>query len=170
MAAKPIDPQKVEDILGEWRLGEKSQRDLADQFDVSTGFIAKITKGIERDCSSIVSAGVEYRQQLLTKDERMVSKITKAVDKKVAKLEYLSDAALRNVRQAMAQRCIDQQDFRHRANTIKHAVEVIDPQTKPGVAVQINNSQTQGEQVDLSQLNDQELQTFIELREKLVST
>lgn len=88
------------------------------------------------------------------------------VDQKVQRLEYLNTAALRNVQQAMAVRCDDQQDFRHRANTIKHAVEVIDPQQRTGVAVQVNNVQ-QPIKIDLAALKGLRQEELVMLEDLL---
>jgi hypothetical protein len=49
MAAKPLDQVLVEDILIDWRLGQLSQRQIAEKRGVSNGVVAKITKGVDRD-------------------------------------------------------------------------------------------------------------------------
>ncbi len=138
MAAKPLDHDIAEQVVADWRTGEYSQQDLADRHHVSKGVVNKLCKGVPQDTAAIVTAGIQYRTGLAAHDDRNVTAVTEVVDRKVARLEYLNDAAILNVRQAMDAVCEDQQDFRHRANTIKHAVEVIDPRN--GVAVQINNS------------------------------
>jgi len=140
MAAKSLDPSIAARVVADWRTGEYSQRQLADKHKISTGKAAQLTKGVAQDAAAIVSAGIEYRSALAAQGERMVSAVTEVVDRKVARMEYLNDAAIINVREAMTADCADQQDYRHRATTIKSALEVVDPQRGTGVAVQINNT------------------------------
>lgn len=157
MAAKPLDPGIAERVVADWRTGEYSQRQLADKHKISNGKAAQLTKGVPQDGAAIVSAGIEYRSALAAQDERMVSAVTEVVDRKVARMEYLNDAAIINVREAMTADCADQQDYRHRATTIKSALEVVDPQRGTGVAVQINNSNQSGGP-DLSRLTYEQLE------------
>lgn len=141
MAAKPIDKSVAAAIVADWRTGEYSQRDLAEKHRVSVGVVARLTKGVDKDVSAIVSAGIQYRSGLAAHDEQTAHAITDVVDRKVARMEYLTDAAIRNVEASMAAKCAGQQDYRHRASTIKAALEVVEPQRATGVAVQINNTQ-----------------------------
>ena len=143
MAAKAINPDTAAQVVADWRTGEYSQRDLTAKHRVSVGVVARLTKGVHKDMSAIVSAGIQYRSGLAAHDERTAHAITDVVNQKVARMEYLSDAAIRNVEASMSADCADQQDYRHRATTIKAALEVVDPQRGTGVAVQINNSQQQ---------------------------
>ena len=91
----------------------------------------------------------------------------KLVTEKVRRLAWLSDAALKNVQEAMQMTCKEQQDFRHRANTIKHALEVVDPQQRGGVAVQVNTNVAQSVP-KLNNLTDQEVQMVEVLMAKAV--
>ncbi len=138
MAAKPIKPSIAAAIVTDWRTGEYSQRQLADKHKVSTGKVAQLTKGVLQDGAAIVSAGIQYRQALAAQDERMVSTITEIVDKKVARLEWLREAAMQNVTEAMSAECRDQMDYKARADTINKAVEAVDP--KVGTQVNIQNN------------------------------
>lgn len=139
MAAKPLDPDKVKDIITDWRLGQMSQRQIAEKHKVSNGAVAKITKGIDHDVSDIVSAGIQYRQALQAHDERIVSAVETVVSDTVKRMEWLNNAALRNVSEAMAAECTNQNDFRARADTIGKAKEVVFGKT-PDTAIQINQS------------------------------
>ena len=141
MAAKPLDPAIAEAVVTDWRVGQMSQRQLAHQYKVSVGYVAKITKGIPRDCVEIVSAGIEYNQALAKHDERIVSAIEQAVDERVKRLEWLNIQALKNVREAMEAKCDNQSDFRARAGTIISAKEVVVGKS-PDTAIQINNAPT----------------------------
>jgi hypothetical protein len=138
MAAKPLDPEKVARIITDWRLGQMSQRQIAEKHKVSNGVVAKLTKGVEHDVSSIVSDGIQYKQALQAHDERIVSAVEEAVDERVKQMEWLNKAALKNVSEAMKAECTNQNDFRARADTIVKAKETV---FGKGVetAIQINN-------------------------------
>ena len=138
MAAKPLDPEKVARIITDWRLGQMSQRQIAEKHKVSNGVVAKLTKGVEHDVSSIVSDGIQYKQALQAHDERIVSAVEEAVDERVKQMEWLNKAALKNVSEAMKAECANQNDFRARADTIVKAKETV---FGKGVetAIQINN-------------------------------
>lgn len=138
MAAKPIDQAIAEAIVTDWRVGQMSQRQIADKHSVSNGLVAKITKGVEQDAASIVSAGIQYQQALHSHDERIVSAVESAVDERVKRMEWLNIQALKNVRQAMESPCEGQNDYRSRADTISKAKEVVVGKT-PDTAIQINN-------------------------------
>lgn len=83
MAAKALSSDLIGRVIADWRTGEYSQRQLADKHRISTGKVAQLTKGVEKDCERIVSAGVVYKQGIAIHDERMVSAINEAVDYKV---------------------------------------------------------------------------------------
>lgn len=140
MAAKPLDPNIVEEIITDWRLGQLSQRQIAGKRGVSNGAVAKITKGVSRDVSSIVSAGIQYHQALHTQDERIVSAVEQVVNEAASRMEWLNSVAIQNVRESMAASCENQQDFKHRADTILKGRETVFGKT-PDTAIQINNQQ-----------------------------
>ena len=142
MAARPIKPTISAAIIRDWRTGEYRQRDLADKYKVSTGTVAKLTKGVACDGAPTVNAGAQYKQGLNhydEQDERMVSAITEAVDQRVKRLDWLRSMAMKNVHDAMKAPCDNQQDFRARAETINKAVDTVDPKTTATTAIQINN-------------------------------
>jgi len=142
MAAKPLDPSLVEDIITDWRIGQLSQRQIAEKRGVSNGMVAKLTKGVERDMSGIVSAGIQYQQALQTHDERIVSAVEQVVSEAAKRIEWLNKAALKNVQAAMAAECTSQNDFRSRADTISKAKDVVIGKS-PDTAIQINTSSAQ---------------------------
>lgn len=57
-----------------------------------------------------------------------------------ARTEWLNKAALKNVKEAMAHGCENQNDYRARADTIGKAKDVVIGKT-PDTAIQINNNQ-----------------------------
>ena len=141
MAATAIDPTIAQAIITDWRVGQLSQRHLADKYKVSVGYVAKITKGIPRDCVEIVSAGIAYNQALAKHDERIVSAIELAVDERVKRQEWLNHQALKNLQQAMAAECDGQADYNRRADTISKTRDVVIGKS-PDTAIQINNAPT----------------------------
>jgi hypothetical protein len=64
------------------------------------------------------------------------------VDERAKHIEFFSQAAILNVRQAMSYSCEDQQDYRARAETISKGRETVLGKTGPDIAVQINNTVT----------------------------
>lgn len=139
MAAKPIPKEKIDKILAEWRTGSYSQRDLADKHKVSAGMVAKLTKGIDKDCERIVSAGVAYNQGLSGHDEQTVSAITMAVEERSRYIKFFNDAALTNTKRALSLPCETQQDHERLSNTILRSKEVVLGK-QPDTAIQVNNT------------------------------
>ena len=141
MATNIITDEKKKVILADWQTGDFTQRDLAHKYKLSTGAIAKITKDEPKSTAHIVSKIVEAKQELSQLDEQTVKAVNDVVDSKVKWLDYLNKAALKNVQQSMAAPCVDQQDFRSRAQTIGIAKEVLVGKN-PDVAVQVNTQVT----------------------------
>lgn len=125
MAAHHISAKTNDKIIAEWRTGKYSQRDLAERHKVSNGYINKICKGVPQDMSAVVSAGVAYKQGLAATDEQTVFAVVEAVDDAVKYAKFFGDAAIRNVRQAMAAPCNSQHDYKARAETIVRGREVV---------------------------------------------
>ena len=139
MAAKPLDPTIAEAVVTDWRVGQMSQRQLADKHKISLGMVSKLCKGVEQDAAAIVNAGVQYRQALGAHDERIVNAVEAVVDERVKRQEWLNVQALKNVQQSMESRCEGQMDYQRRADTILKAKETVIGKT-PETAIQINNS------------------------------
>lgn len=142
MAAKPLDTDKAEKIIADWRTGAYSQQKLADKHKVSKGVVNKYCKSIDQDMTAIVTAGIQYQSGLVGHDERIVTAVTDVVDVAVERMEWLNTMALKNVKAAMNADCESQQDFKHRADTVLKAKEVVFGKT-PDTAIQINNTGTQ---------------------------
>ena len=83
MAAKPLDPAIAEAVVTDWRVGQMSQRQLAEKHSISLGMVSKLCKGVRQDAVSIVNAGIEYRQALAAHDERIVNAVEKVVDERI---------------------------------------------------------------------------------------
>ena len=138
MAAKPLDPAIAEAVVTDWRVGQMSQRQLAEKHSISLGMVSKLCKGVRQDAVSIVNAGIEYRQALAAHDERIVNAVEKVVDERIKRQEWLNVQALKNVKQAMDAPCEGQTDYQRRADTISKAKDVVIGKT-PDTAIQINN-------------------------------
>jgi hypothetical protein len=125
MAAIPLDETLIAKIVADWRTGAFSQQALADKHKVSKGAVNKLCKGVEQDMTAIVTAGIAYNQGLLNQDDRMVTAVTAVVDEAASRMEWLNKAALKNVQEAMKASCENQQDFKHRADTVLKAKEAV---------------------------------------------
>lgn len=143
MAAKSLDPVLVEDILTDWRMGQLSQQQIAEKRKVSKGAVNKICKGVEQDVLPIVTAGIQYNQALHAHDDRMVTAVTAVVDEAASRMEWLNKAALKNVQEAMKAECVNQQDYKHRADTVLKAKEAVFGKAPDTV---INNTNAQQNQ------------------------
>lgn len=157
MAAKPIDPIVIEKIIADWRTGEYSQRQLVHKYKVSAGKIAQITKGLEKDCERIVSAGVIYKQGLANQDERIVSAINEVVDYKLRVAGLASTFVEKAIIKATSM--LDTVDD---AQSIKHLSDSVDKNTitagineRHAKPTQINN--TSNTQNNYAQMNDDDL-------------
>jgi len=62
------------------------------------------------------------------------------VGERTKHIEFFNQASILNVKQAMAESCMGQQDYRNRAQTINKGRETVLGKTTPDVAIQVNNS------------------------------
>lgn len=141
MAAKPISPNKIAEMIADWRTGEYSQRDLAHRHKVSLGLVSKHTKGIAQDMNAIVNAGVQYRQGLEGHDERMVNAVVHVVDERTKHIQLFNKLAVNNALQAASLPCETQQDHERLSNTILRSKEVVLGKS-PDTAIQINQGES----------------------------
>lgn len=137
-------------IIADWKTGDYKQRDLAHKYKVGLGTINKLTKGVDKSTEAIVNKLVEAKQALSELDEQTVNAVNAVVDAKVKWLEYLNKAALKNVQESMSAPCNAQVDFKHRADTIGKAKDVLLGKDA-NVAVQVN---TQVSEVKKSEFED----------------
>lgn len=132
-------------IVGQWRTGAYSIRDLARKHDVSVGFIAKHTAKVEKDGLAVVNAGIQYKQGLAENDEHFGCAVNDVVNKRTEHILFFNHAAIKNVSEAMATKCNNQQDYKARAETICKGREAVLGKS-PDTAVQVN---TGGSVVDV---------------------
>lgn len=112
-------------VIGQWRTGAYSIRDLARKHEVSVGFIAKHTAGIEKDGLAVVNAGIQYKQGLAENDEHFVNAIQDVVNDRTKHIIFINKVAVQNVAEAMATKCENQHDYRARADTILKGKEAV---------------------------------------------
>jgi len=124
-------------IVGQWRTGAYSIRDLARKHEVSVGFIAKHTTKVEKDGLAVVNAGVQYKQGLAENDEHFVNAVNDVVDERTRHIVFFNHAAIKNVSEAMAAKCENQSDYRTRAETISKGRETVLGKASD-TAVQVN--------------------------------
>ncbi len=101
MGSRHVSPDLRHKILADWRTGEYSQRDLALKHEVSSGYVAKLTKGIQKDLSEVVSAGIKYRTELLQGSEHTAHALEAVVDAKTRHIAFFADATVKNVSMMM---------------------------------------------------------------------
>lgn len=140
MAGKSLDPDIAATVIAQWRTGKYSQQALADKHSVSKGAVNKLCKGVEQDVTAIVTAGIQYQQGLAQHDDRIVTAVTDVVNEAVKRQEWLNNAALKNVQEAMKAPCENQNDYRARADTVLKAKEAVFGKTPDTV---INNANSQ---------------------------
>lgn len=141
MSAIPIPQRTIDAVMLDWRMGKGSQRQIADRYKISAGKVAGLTKGVERDIEPIVSAGVEYKQDLANYDERIVSAVLAEVDERTKHIQFFNDATVRNLSTMIKKVGADTSIMEHRIAqaAIKDGRETVLGKT-PETAVQINNS------------------------------
>ena len=137
MAAKPISQEISDEVLRLWRIGWPAHH-IADDKKIGLSTVKKICKGVQRDAAPLVASIVKNTQELKQHDSLMIAAIEDEVATITGRLEYLNRQAMRNVQEAMDARCIDQGDFRARADTILKSKETLVGKT-PETAIQINN-------------------------------
>ena len=163
MAAKPLDATIAENILIDWRLGQLSQRKIAEKHSVSNGTVANLTKGVVRDVSGIVSAGIQYQQALHTQDERIVSAIEIAVSEASKRMEWLNKANMTVANLTMRKIAIDMeavsyQDLNAASATLGRTKDNVFGKS-PETAIQINNQVEKTQKI--YELTDEELEIII---------
>jgi len=77
----------------------------------------------------------EVEDEKATLNATQVNVVKTLVDEKFVWLDYLNKAALKNAQEAMKSSCANQLDYKHRADTIQKARDVIEPKN---AMVQVN--------------------------------
>ena len=111
-------------IIAEWRTGEYTVRKLATKHRVSPAYVGKVVKGVPKDTKDIIDKMVSVKQELATLDEQSAEIVHQIVDKKTEHLLFFSNAAIKNVQEAMSEECTGQSDYKLRAETIAKGKEV----------------------------------------------
>jgi len=147
-----------EEVLADWKTGKYSVRKLADKHRVSPGTIHGIVKNIEKTLEPLINAEVAIKQELATLSERELNTFNNEVDERTKHLVFFSNAAVRNVAEAMETPCESQGDFRQRAETILKGKETALGK-QPETAIQINSQNIQSIQPE--HLTDEQLASII---------
>lgn len=165
MAAKPLDPQIVEAVVTDWRLGQLSQQQIATKHNISKGAVNALCKGVERDVTAIVTAGIKYQQALHAQDDRIVTAVEKVVNEAASRMEWLNKAAMKNVSDAMKADCSNQLEYRARADTILKGKEAVFGKT-PETVINNTNAQQNNTKLSYSGLSEEELVDLQRLLQK----
>jgi len=155
MARKSLSNELKEKIIADFLTGQFTQRDLADEYEVSLGVVNKLTKGKDKTNEQIVNALITAEQALDGQNEQNVRAVRSIVNSKIKALRYLHAASLKNVRAAMQAECIAQVDFKNRGQTIQYAEAVINPKN-PNLNMQFNTPQ----------LNEVTIDEYLQAREQ----
>jgi len=78
-----------EQLLADWKAGGYSQRKLAKKHGISTGMVAKLTKGVIKESEQLVSDLVQVNQGLAAKTEKEVSAISEQVSNRLQDEEMI---------------------------------------------------------------------------------
>jgi hypothetical protein len=126
-------------IVGEWRTGAYSIRDLARKHEVSVGFVAKQTAGVEKDGLEVVNAGVAYKQGLAERDEHFVNAVHDVVAERTKHIIFFNNATVRNLSEMVGKIGRETTIAEHRIAqaAIKDGRETILGKT-PDTALQVN--------------------------------
>lgn len=126
-------------VIADWKTGKYSVRKLAAKHRVSGGTIHSIVSGLEKTLEPLINAEVAIKQELASLSEHELNTFEQEVNARTKHLVFFSNAAVRNVAEAMSTKCETQIDFRQRAETILKGKEVVVGKT-PETAIQINNN------------------------------
>jgi len=146
MAGKALPNDIVERVIADWRTGEYSQRQLATKHNISNGMVAKLTKGLERDCEQIVSNGVNYRLGIAKLDKRTASAVSEVVDYKVRVSGLASVFVEKSIKKATAML-----DSVEDAQSLKHLSDAVDRNT---ITAGINERHAKPAQIQNNQQNN----------------
>ena len=138
---RPPTPKDVqEQILADWRTGEFSIRTLAHRHDVSAAYVGKLVKGVPKDLSEVVDAGIKFRSALLQENRQVGDAVSQIVDEKTRHLAFFRDATVKNVSLMMEKIGRETSIDEHKAaqDTILKGRETVLGKT-PDTAIQINN-------------------------------
>jgi len=130
-----------DEVLADWKTGKYSTRKLANKHRISSATVHGIVAGIEKSLEPLIIAEVAIKQELANLNEQDVQKFEQEVQERTKHLNFFTDAAVLNVKQAMETPCESHSDYKLRAETISKGKDVAvgkDPQ----VAIANINSAT----------------------------
>jgi len=135
--------ERLESALADYAAG-LSLRECEKMNNVNYKKIEREVKkrGVQKgELSQIITEKIRVDSEVSRLCDSQRNKVNKEVEKRLKHLEFFSNAAVKNVREAMSADCENQNDFRSRAETIAKGKETVIGKS-PDVAVQINNSVT----------------------------
>lgn len=131
--------QLLEESITHFRMG-KSVRECEKITGINYKKIEREAKkrGHEKgELSQLTSSMTRDRAEFVTLPVTVQDVITKEVDERTRHIEFFNNAAITNVKQAMAEPCENQNDYRARAETINKGREAVLGKT-PDTAIQVN--------------------------------
>lgn len=157
-----------QEILAKYKAG-KSQNQLSREYNLSPATINKICKGIPQENISVVNDKVAVDTTIASKSEYEQKAIIQAADEKTKYLIYFQKSALANQKKAdeFLERAEDIGTLEAHSRITARNKETILGKT-PETVINNNNTQQQikTNELDLSNLTDEELITLNEILKK----
>lgn len=136
---KRLTESEKQEIVAHWKAG-RTQRWLADEYDISVGVINRLCKGIEQSNADIVNSQVAIKQQLATKSEQEVNAVHNLVNERTEYLAFFNNAAVKNIDTMMQKVGNETSIGEHKmaSDAIAKAKETVCGKM-PEIALQVNN-------------------------------
>ncbi len=138
MGAKRNPKETKDSAIAHWKAG-RSQRWIADELGVSPASVNSWVKGIAQDNAELVNAQVAVKKELSMLSEQELNAVNEHVQDRTKHIQFFTNAAVRNVQEAMNAPCEGQADYQRRADTINKGREAVLGKT-PDTAIQVNNN------------------------------
>lgn len=133
-----LTDEEREKILADFHAG-KSQNFLSKKYEVSPATINKLCKGVTPKNVDKVNTLVGLNTALSEQSEYEVNAIHSEVAERTKHIQFFTDAAVRNVAEAMLLKPDSHRAFKDRAETILKGKETVLGKS-PETAIQINNN------------------------------
>ncbi len=95
--SRQTPPALREEILADWRTGEYTIRQIAFRRKVSSALVGKIVKGVPKDLTDVVDAGIKYRSALLQESRQVGDAVSEIVDEKTRHIAFFASATVKNI-------------------------------------------------------------------------
>lgn len=97
---KNLTNSEKEQIIADWKAG-RSQRWIAEEYQVNVARVNKLCKGVEQNNVAIVNADVFVKQELATRSKQEVNAVNTLVDEKTKHIQFFDSAAVLNIQEML---------------------------------------------------------------------